>query len=93
MVARTTGSLDKVGSSKMTNTSIPTAGIDTSKDKLDVAVHGRPGSFTVENSPDGWAMLAARLAEIGVQRVGIEATGGSGRGVFLQSGPRRRAPG
>ncbi|MGB8258835.1 MAG: IS110 family transposase, partial [Terracidiphilus sp.] len=86
MVARTTGSLDKVGSSKMTNTSIPTAGIDTSKDKLDVAVYGRPGSFTVENSPDGWAMLAARLAEIGVQRVGIEATGGYERGVtrYLQ---------
>ena len=70
----------------MTNTSIPTAGIDTSKDKLDVAVHGRPGSFTVENSPAGWAMLAARLAEIGVRRVGIEATGGYERGVtrYLQ---------
>ena len=70
----------------MTNTSIPTAGIDTSKHKLDVAVHGRPGSFTVDNSPAGWAMLAARLAEIGVRRVGIEASGGYGRGVtrYLQ---------
>jgi transposase len=70
----------------MANTSTLTAGIDTSKAKLDVAVHGRPGSFTVANSPAGWTALAARLAEIGVQRVGIEATGGYERGVtrYLQ---------
>jgi transposase len=58
-----------------------TAGIDTAKHKLDVAVHGQPGSFTVENNPAGWTLLAARLARIGVRRVGIEATGGYERGV------------
>jgi transposase len=63
-----------------------TAGIDTAKDTLDVAVHGQPGSFAVANSPAGWKTLAARLARIGVQRVGIEATGGYERGVtrYLQ---------
>src|ERR1700716_2808136 len=34
------GSLHKAGSTKMTQTIITTAGIDTSKAKLDVAVHG-----------------------------------------------------
>jgi transposase len=63
-----------------------TAGIDTAKDTLEVAVHGTQGSFTVANSPAGWNILAARLARIGVQRVGIEATGGYQRGVtrYLQ---------
>src|SRR5580692_8743707 len=40
MVAGTQGSLNKAGSAKMTQIST-TAGIDTSKAKLDVAVHGR----------------------------------------------------
>jgi len=40
MVAGTTGSLHKAGSTKMTKTSTCTAGIDTSKAKLDVESDG-----------------------------------------------------
>jgi transposase len=58
-----------------------TAGIDTSKSKLDVAVHGRTERWQVANSSAGWRKLADRLAEIGVGRIGIEATGGYERGV------------
>lgn len=58
-----------------------TAGIDTGKDRLDVAVHGRGCPFTVENTPAGWQSLAARLSQEGVQRVGIEASGSYERGV------------
>lgn len=60
---------------------IRTAGIDTGKDKLDVAVHGGGNPFTVENTPAGWQSLVERLRYEGVQRVGIEATGGYERGV------------
>lgn len=65
----------------MTQTSTTTAGIDTSKSKLDVAVHGRIGHWQVANALAGWRVLAARLTEAGVRRVGIEATGGYERGV------------
>lgn len=65
----------------MTQTSTTTAGIDTSKSKLDVAVHCRTGHWQVANSLAGWRVLAARLIEAGVSRVGIEATGGYERGV------------
>ena len=65
----------------MTQTSITTAGIDTSKSKLDVAVHGRSERWQVANAPLGWRGLAANLAKVGVTRVGIEATGGYERGV------------
>jgi transposase len=63
-----------------------TAGIDTGKDRLDVAIHGggvHGGGvpFTVENTPAGWQRLAARLGDEGVQRVGIEASGSYERGV------------
>jgi transposase len=60
---------------------IPTAGIDTAKDKLDVAIHGLPTQFTVENRRPGWRRLATALVKAGVKRVGIEATGGYERGV------------
>jgi transposase len=65
----------------MTNTNITTAGIDTSKAKLDVAVHNRTERWQVANALSGWRMLAANLAKAGVARVGIEATGGYERGV------------
>jgi transposase len=58
-----------------------TAGIDTSKAKLDVAVHDRTGRWQIANALPGWRDLAAKLAKIGVARVGIEATGGYERGV------------
>src|SRR5207344_205980 len=65
----------------MTHTNITTAGIDTSKAKLDVAVHNRTERWQVANALPGWRALAASLAEAGVTRVGIEATGGYERGV------------
>jgi transposase len=65
----------------MTKTNITTAGIDTSKLKLDIAVHGRTEGWQVANALPGWRALAANLAKTGVTRVGIEATGGYERGV------------
>jgi transposase len=65
----------------MTQTSTTTAGIDTSKAKLDIAVHGRTERWQVTNALSGWRGLAANLAKAGVTRVGIEATGGYERGV------------
>ena len=66
----------------MTQTSMTTAGIDTSKSKLDIAVHGRAEQLAGRQ-------YVARLAELDRQagrrpasaRVGIEATGGYERGV------------
>jgi transposase len=75
------GSLYKAGSTKMTKTNITTAGIDTSKLKLDIAVHGRTERWQVANALPGWRALVANLAKAGVTRVGIEATGGYERGV------------
>jgi transposase len=69
------------GSTKMTNTTTLTAGIDTAKRKLDIAVHGQTLRWQVENALPGWQQLAAELAKAGVTRVGIEATGGYERGV------------
>ena len=70
----------------MRDTSTLTAGIDTSKDKLDVAIHGAAKGFGLANSATGWRQLAARLAHAGARRVGIEASGGYERGVtrYLQ---------
>ncbi len=65
----------------MTKTSMLTAGIDTAKDKLDVAIHGQTKVWTVENGPSGWQRLAGELGQAGVRRIGIEATGGYERGV------------
>lgn len=65
----------------MVEVNMVAAGIDTAKDQLDVAVHGQAGGFTVANNPAGWETLAAELSRIGVQRIGIEATGGYERGV------------
>ena len=65
----------------MTQISTTTAGIDTSKSKLDVALHGRTEHWQTANSLPGWRVLTAKLSEAGVCRVGIEATGGYERGV------------
>jgi transposase len=75
------GSLYKAGSKKMTQINITTAGIDTSKSKLDIAVHDRTERWQVGNTLSGWRTLGANLAKAGVTRVGIEATGGYERGV------------
>ena len=39
-----------------------TAGIDTAKDKLDVAIHDRAVRFQVANAASGWRRLAAEFA-------------------------------
>ena len=65
----------------MVNFSTNTAGIDTAKDKLDVAVPDRAMRFQVANGLSGWRRLTAALAGTGVTRIGIEATGGYERGV------------
>jgi transposase len=80
MVAGTNGSLNKAGSTKMTQIST-TAGIDTSKAKLDVALHGRAEHWRVENTAVGWRRLAVEFSRAGVTRVGIEASGGYESGV------------
>ena len=67
----------------MTHTITIAAGIDASKHKLDIAVHGSAARWQVENSLAGWRQLANHLVEAGVTRVGIEATGGYERGVVL----------
>jgi transposase len=66
----------------MIEISTTTAGIDTAKSKLDIAVHGQATRWQVANSLSGWRRLAADLARAGVARVGIEATGGYERGVI-----------
>jgi transposase len=71
----------KAGSTKMTQTNTLTAGIDTSKDKLDVAIHGSTTCWHDDNTAAGWQRIAERLTAAGVTRVGIEATGGYERGV------------
>jgi transposase len=81
MVAGTQGSLHKAGSTKMSKTTTETAGIDTAKAKLDIAIYGRTERWQVENAPAGWRRLAAALAKEDATRVGIEATGGYERGV------------
>lgn len=65
----------------MTETITRVAGIDTAKDKLDIAVHGETGHWRFENAKQGWRRLQALLSEAGVTRVGIEASGGYERGV------------
>jgi len=87
MVAGTFGSLHKEGSMKMTQPTIISAGVDTSKDKLDVAIRGRANGLKVANNAAGWQQLAAWLQQSGVEKIGIEATGGYERGAMrhLQS--------
>jgi transposase len=65
----------------MTKISTAVAGIDTAKDKLDVAVHGQAAHWQVENTLRGWRLLRSELVRAGVSRVGIEASGGYERGV------------
>lgn len=80
MVAGTLRFANKAGATKMTQTSM-TAGIDTSKAKLDIAVHDRADRWQVDNTPTGWRLLVAEFCKAGVTRVGIEASGGYERGV------------
>src|SRR5437588_4484099 len=76
MVEGTQGSHHKEGSTKMSQHTIVCAGIDTSKDKLDVALAGAAFELQVANTAAGHATLAAALRQRRVERVGIEASGG-----------------
>jgi len=66
---------------KMTKSSMTTAGIDTAKSKLDIAIHKQSRRWQVKNDLSGWQALAETLTKAGVDRVGIEATGAYERGV------------
>src|SRR5215475_165950 len=52
------------------------AGIDTSKRKLDVALEGKNDRLQVDNTPEGHERLSDWLRLHGVNRIGIEASGG-----------------
>lgn len=64
-----------------TNSNTRIAGVDVSKLRLDVALHGAEAMTQVANTPAGHAELRGWLAEHRVGRVGLEATGGYERGV------------
>lgn len=64
--------------------SIVSAGIDTGKRKLDVALDGSPEQLQVDNTPDGHRALSAWLKRRRVNRVGIEASGGYEQEVVAQ---------
>lgn len=65
----------------MSQDSTVTAGIDTAKATLEVAVHGTLDRICVTNDAAGWQRLLRFLRDAAVVRVGIEATGGYERGV------------
>lgn len=62
---------------------VATAGIDVSKDRLDVALHPADEQFSVTNDTAGWRALIRRLRPIDVRAIGIEASGGYERGAII----------
>lgn len=60
----------------MINHNTVCAGIDTGKYKLDVAIDGSEERLQVDNNPEGYRLLSAWLRKGGVERIGIEASGG-----------------
>jgi transposase len=62
-------------------TSTKIAGVDVCKKHLDAAIHGQGDKARFANDADGCGKLASWLAERGVHRVGLEATGGYEKGV------------
>jgi transposase len=62
--------------------STTTAGIDTGKLTLDVALDASNLTLKVDNTPEGWRQIARFLKANNVRRVGIEATGGYESGVL-----------
>jgi transposase len=61
---------------KQTEHNRKAAGIDTGKDRLDIAVHGSSERLAVANDGAGHERLIAWLEARRVRRVGIEASGG-----------------
>jgi transposase len=76
MVEGTEGSHHKEGSRKMSKNTTVCAGIDTGKHKLDVAVDGSAERLQIDNGPKGHRSVSAWLRQHGVERIGIEASGG-----------------
>jgi len=76
MVEGTEGSHHKEGSTKMSKTSTVAAGIDVSKERLDIAIHGSRQVWQVANAPQGLRELVRLMREHHVTRIGLEATGG-----------------
>ncbi len=81
MVDGTKGSHRKEGMTKMTEHSIKAAGIDTGKAKLDVALAAGTSCLQIDNDAAGHRRLSSWLRRRGVDRVGIEASGGYERSV------------
>jgi transposase len=65
----------------MPQSTTPAAGVDVGKTTLDLAVHGRPQALQVSNTAPGWCQVAEVLRPAGVERVGLEASGGYERGL------------
>lgn len=61
-------------------------GIDVAKSKLDVALHGSQATIQVTNDAAGFEQLGHWLEAHGVERVGLEATGGYERAVLAWLG-------
>lgn len=76
MVEGTEGSHHKEGSKKMSKDSMVCAGIDTGKHKLDIAVESSADRLQIDNSAESHPALSAWLRRCGVERIGIEASGG-----------------
>lgn len=60
------------------------AGIDVSKDRLDVAFSDDHPAFGTSNAPQDHARIAQTLKEAGVSRVVVEATGGYERSLVAE---------
>lgn len=60
------------------------AGVDVSKDRLDVYLHPSGERLAVGNDGDGIAALIGWLAGRGAQAIGFEATGGYEKGAVLE---------
>jgi transposase len=85
MVEGTEGSHShKEGPIKMSKHNIVCAGIDTGKNKLDVAIAGAAERWCFANTPQGHAGLLAWLRAHHVERIGIEASGGYERAVVAE---------
>ena len=58
------------------------AGIDTGKMWLDIATYPVSDRLKVPNTAEGWKTLVDWLKQRGIERIGIEASGGYERGVI-----------
>jgi transposase len=78
------GSLYKAGSTKMNNHTTGAAGVDIGKAALDVALANGAQRWRFPNDDKGRNALVSLLSSLGVERVGLEASGGYERAVVEQ---------